>query len=359
KVTQIWLHFRGLVPAYVIILSATYAALAASGLPLATIWDQYGLYPFLTMPQAGETLAGTLPMVLYLLGWIGAVAAIMLTSAAGSRITYRELKGDPFYGAPEARAHARQYWGSVLLSPLTLMAIVIFALMVAALFGLVSSIPFIGDLIFIGLLPVNLAGAIFTLLTLAVIGVLLTMSPAVTATWEDDATGTAFQVFAAVWNQPLRVLIHPVIGGALATLSLIISGWVVTFGYQLVVAVFSSRWLMGDELLALLSWAEKVAFSGYPALLTYIPSPSADGLAASLTGWSAFTGGLLALMLMAVYGIVMAYGLAVVSAGQTLSFIGIKWHMDHDNLLEREDSEDAVEGDAETGESGPADAAGA
>ena len=356
---QIWLHFRGVATAYAILLPATYAALVLSGLPLATVWDQYGLYPFFAPAQASQTLAGLLPYALYLLGWTWAIAVIMLSSAAGSRATYRELKGDPFYGVLEARAHARRYWGSVLLSPVTLMAIVIFALIVAALFGLLSSIPYIGDLIFIALLPVNLAGAIFTLLTLAVVLVLVTMSPAVTATWEDDATGTAFQVFAAVWNQPLRVLINPLVVGVLAALSLMIFGWVVTFGYQLVVAVFSTRWLMGEHLLALLTWAEKIAFSGYPALLTYIPGPSSGSLAASLTGWAALMGGLLALMLMALYGMVLAYGLAVVSAGQTLSFIGIKWHMDHENLLEREDSEDSVEAAAESNDSEPDDTAGA
>ncbi len=340
---QILIHLRGLVNAYLIYLALTYAALISAGNPLPAIWNQYGLYPFLTLPEARAALPGLLPQILYALGWTGAIVLLMLTSAAGSRATYRELKGDPFYGMREARAHARRYWGSVVLSPLTLSAIVIFAFFVAALLGLLSKIPFIGDLIFIVLLPVNLAGAIFTLLTMAVIVILTTLSPAVTATWEDDATGTAFQVFAAVWNQPLRVLINPLVVALLAMLSVIATGWVITFGYRLVLALFGAPWLMGEHLAVIAAWAEGVAFAGYPALLTYIPHPSAGGALVPLAGWDAMIGSLMALMLMVIYGTVIAYGLAVISAGQTLSFIGIKWHMDQENLLEREDSEDAID----------------
>ena len=354
---QILIHLRGLANAYLIYLALTYAALILSGNPLLGIWDQYGLYPFITFAEAQAAMPGLLPQILFGLGWTGAIAALMLASAAGSRATYRELKGDPFYGMREARAHARRYWRSVVLSPLTLMAVVIFAFFLAAFLGLLSKIPFIGDLFFIVLLPVNLAGAVFILLTMAVTIVLMTMSPAVTATWEDDATGTAFQVFAAVWNQPLRMLFNPLVVTILAVLSLIAFGWVITIGYQLVLAVFGANWLMGDHLAVIAAWAEGVAFAGYPEPFSYIFGPSAGSPIVPLTGWDAMVGSLLALMLMVIYGTAIAYGLAVISAGQTLSFIGIKWHMDHEHLLEREDSEDDIDETDEDSASEPGDPA--
>ena len=342
---QIFTQLRGLLIGYPIYFGLTYIALLTSGKSIATSWDRYGLYPFFLHPAT--VLSGYLAWLVFVAGIILFVAVILVASAAGSRIAYRELKGDPFYGLKDGWSFARSNWRAVVLSPITLIAIIGFFMLAAVIMGLLGKLPVIGELIFIGLLPLYIAGAVFTLLTVVVVMVLLAYSPAIVATWEDDPMGTAFQAFAATWREPLRVFFYTIGVKLLAVIAMLLFGGALTAGYHFVASVFGSPWLMGEKLAQLLAWAEQIVFPGYHQWFLYIPGNMASTAAitagidaVAISGWSAFAASLLALVLFLVYGSAIAYGLGVVSVGQTFAFLTIKLRMDDENLLERVDSED-------------------
>lgn len=347
KGKQIFTQLRGLILGYPIYFALTYAALLLSGQSLASSWDRYGLYPFFMHP--GSVLAGLSAWLVFIAGIAAFVAVILVAGAAGSRIAYRELKGDPFYGMGDGWNFAWRHWRAVVLSPITLVAIIVFFLGGAVVLGLLGKLPVVGELIFIGLFPLIIAGAVFTLVTVVVVMMLLAYAPAIVASWEDDAIGTAFQAFAATWHEPLRAFFYTIGVKLLAVIAMLLFGGAITAGYHFVAAVFGSPWLMGDKLAQILGWAEQIVFSGYHHWFLYIPGNLASTAAltagvdmASISGWGAFAGSLLALVLLLVYSSAIAYGLAVVTVGQTLAFLILKLRMDGENLLERVDSEGPV-----------------
>ena len=347
---QIGVQLRGLLLAYPLYFATTYLALLLSGQSISATWDRYGLAPFFL--PGDHLLEGTAAWALFIAGVIAGVAILLVTSTASSRIAYRELQGDPIYGLRDGWLFARRNWRAVIFSPVTLLGIAGLMFLLAVLMALLGKLPYIGELIFIGLFPLYLLGAMFTLLTIFALFILLAFAPSIIATTEDDAMGTAFKAFAATWHQFWRVLLYPIGVKLLAVLALLALGWALTLGYHFVLAVFGADWLMGDKLGPIMAWAEKLVFPGYHAWVSYIPGHSApataltSGLdAAALTGWAAYTGSLMALVLWVVYLAPVAYGLAVISVGQTLAYLAVSWRMDGVNLLEQQTAEPDEEED--------------
>ncbi len=155
----------------------------------------------------------------------------------------------------------------------------------------------------------------------------------------------------------IEIIVAIAILGVLALASAALFGWAITAGYHFVNWLFGLPFLMGGKLGPILAWAEQLAFSGYGSFFAYIPgnaastSPLAMGIdPASLSAWQTFIGSILALILLFIYGSVIAYGLSVITVGQSLSFLIYKFRTDDDNLLERRDEEDLA---AEAEERGP------
>ncbi len=349
---QIGVQLRGLLLAYPLYFMTTYLALLLSGQPVSAIWDRYGLMPFFL--PGNHLLEGTAAWVIFMAGVTAGVAILLVAGTAGSRIAYRELQGDSIYGLRDGWLFAWRNWRAVIFSPVTLLGIAGLMLLLAMGMALLGKLPYVGELIFIGLFPLYLLGAMFTLLTIFALAVLLAFAPAIVATTEDDAMGAAFKAFAAAWGQFWRALLYPIGVKLLAVLALLALGWALTLGYHFVLAVFGADWLMGDKLGPIMAWAEELVFPGYHAWFSYIPGHSApataltSGLdAAALSGWDAFTGSLMALVLGVVYLAPVAYGLAVISAGQTLAYLAISWRLDGVNLLERPTAEPDEEEDSE------------
>jgi len=217
----------------------------------------------------------------------------------------------------------------------------------AVIMALIGKIPFLGEVIFVGLYPLYFVGSVFVLYTAVVLGVLILYLPAILACNEDDALGSTFQAYAITWNQTWRAVVYSTLIGTLTVVGATLYGWVITAGYHFINWVFGSSWLMGSKLGPILAWAEQIVFSGYSYLFTYIPgqfaplSPlTADVNLAYVSGWEAFIGSVLAILLLLIYGSVVAYGLSIISVGQSLSFLIYKLKTDDENLLERMDEED-------------------
>lgn len=366
KGKKIAAHLLGLVAGYLPYLILTYLALLIDGESLSTTWSRYGLYPFFSL--TGGQLSSIVAWTIYILAVIVWLVATLLAATVVARITYKELKGDPFHSLSSGIIFMKRHWRTVVISPLTVLLIILFLLVMAVIMAFIGKIPFLGDIIFVGLYPLYFAGAVFTIYCAVVLVVLILYLPAILAGNEDDALSNTFQSYAITWNQPWRIVAYSTLVAALAIVGATLFGWVITAGYHFINWVFGLPWLMGSKLGPVLAWAEQTVFSGYHIVFTYVPgqlaslSPlTADINLAYLNGWEKFIGSLLAVLLLLIYGSVLAYGLSIISVGQSLSFIIFKFRTDDENLLERNGEEDlnaelkdeSVNTDPENQESSP------
>ncbi|MCK4577710.1 MAG: hypothetical protein KAU50_02900 [Candidatus Marinimicrobia bacterium] len=354
KAKKIWTILIGLVIAYPLFLLFTYSAFVVDGYAPADIWNRYGLYPPFNL--ASGVLVSLAAIITYLVGIAILIAVVLVCATIVSRMTYRELKGDPFYSVSEGTSFFKRHWGAVFFAPIAVALIIAFFLVVAVFMAAISKIPWAGELLFIALLPVYLAGAIFTIYTAVVLLITVLYGPSIAACWEDDTLGTIFQAYTITWNQPWRIVIYSLLLAALTLAGLLVYGTAISGGYLFVKFVFGQSWLMGSELARLTAFAESLVFHGAAGLAPWVPMAGQLLNTGPAGGWEVFAGSLLALMLMISFGTVIAYGLSIVSTGQTIAYLIFKQRIDDTNLLERIDEEDQ-ETDTATIPA-PADAAG-
>lgn len=354
KGKKIWAQLMGLAAGYAVYVLLTYTALRLDGTPLAAAWERFGIYPFFNLQ--GSWLGSTLAWGVYIMGAVLWLLIAMLSATAVARITYKELKGELFYSYRDGLAFTRKHWRAVVFSPVALVLLILFIMLMAGVMALIGRLPVLGEVIFVGLYPLYFAGAIFVLYSVVVLAVMLLYLPAIVALWEEDSMGSTFQAYSITWNQTWRTVVYSTLIGLLAIVSAALYGWALTAGYHFINWLFGAPWLMGDKLAPLIAKAESIVFSGYSSFFAYIPgqlapaSPLASGVElATLSGWQSLIGSLLAVVLVFIYGSVFAYGLSVISVGQTLSFLSFKYRIDDDNLLERPDEEDLA-AEAEDGE---------
>ncbi len=353
KGKKIVAHLLGLTAGYIPYLILAYLALLLGGESLSATWSTYGPYPF--FPLTNGPLSGIFAWIVYSLAVVVWLVVTLLAATVVARITYRELKGDPFYSLTSGIAFMKRHWRTVVFSPLAVLLIIIFFLLMAVIMALIGKIPFLGEVVFVGLYPLYFTGAVFTIYCAVVLAVLILYLPAILAGNEDDALSNTFQSYAITWNQPWRIVTYSTLVAALTLVGATLFGWVITAGYHFISWVFGLPWLMGSKLGPVLAWAEQIVFNGYSYVFTYVPgqlaslSPlTADINLAYLSGWEKFMGSLLAVLLMLIYGSVLAYGLSIISVGQSLSFIIFKFRTDNENLLEREEEDLDVECKEET-----------
>ena len=189
---KIWTQLVGLVVGYLIYLVLTYVALLIDGTSLSVAWDRWGLYPF--FPLNDGTISSVGGWIFYGLGLLFWLISVLLSSTVVSRMTYKEMKGDLFYSIRDGWAFTRKHWRAVILSPLAIIVIIIFFLVLAGIMALVGKVPYVGEVVFVGLYPLYFIGAVFILYSSAVLLVLVLYLPAIVSFWEEDAMGSSFQL---------------------------------------------------------------------------------------------------------------------------------------------------------------------
>ena len=342
---KIWTHLVGLVVGYGVFAILAYLALAVDGAAMSQAWNDYGLYPFIAL---GSSQLQSIPaMVIYALGALFWLATTLLASTVVARITYKELKGDPFYSSGDGWTYTKKHWRSVVFSPFVIIMIILFMLIMAAIMALIGKLPYLGEIVFLGLYPLYFMGSLFTLYTGAVLVVLVLYVPAIVALWEEDTMGSLAQAYSITWSQPWRLVVYAGLLAIMVLAGLYLSGLVVTAGYRFLNFVFGPEWLMGSDLDLMVAYAESFLFAGQNPALVPFPSPLLPSAAlasnfdlGSLSGWQVFTGSALALLLLLLYASVVAYGLSIVSVGQALSFVIFKLRSDDEDLLQRKDEEE-------------------
>lgn len=261
----------------------------------------------------------------------------------GGKITYEQLKGDDFYSSKEAFRFLKKNWVPVLLSPFSLLAFIAFLIICGIIVGLLGKIPYVGEIglgIFF-IIPL-FATALFLAYVIFIFIFSLLLAPAVVATTKEDTFETIVQTFSTIWNQAWRYFLYTFLLGVMAKVGTFIFGY---FSFGAIKLInFSCGIFMKDKLGDVLEEAFSYVtipprflnyFSSiFPGVKFKFPLPEiGPGIYLNWSGEiSAF---LIGISLILVIFMIASYGLAILSSGQTLTYIILRKKKDDENLLER------------------------
>ena len=343
---KLFIQTSGLLCGYLGFLILTYIAYVLSNKRLSEVWGSYGFFPVHDF-----SFTGFFAWLAFAIGCLFFVCIFLLSSAAVSKITYEQLKGDEFYSTKDSFKFLKKNWKTVILSPLSILALVIILVICGIVIGLLGKIPYVGELglgFFYGV-PIFVV-ALFMAYTLFIFFIALFMTPAIVATTKEDVFETIVQLFSSIWSQPWRYFVYSGLSGFLAKLGAFVFGYFCYRGVQLV--NWSVGVLMKDKLSEIIEGA--LGYLTVPSSILYFFSNIFPGIRFAYLvpepGWGAglnWSKGIAAFLIgitfILIVFVVISYALATLSVGQTLTYIIIRRKKDDENLLEKKTEEEEEE----------------
>jgi hypothetical protein len=335
---KILLQFMGLLIGYLGFLVFSYIAFLSAGWSIADTWGNHGLFPLSDFP-----FTTWYSWAIFGLGCLVALICWLLASAMVGKVTYEQLKGDDFYSSKEALRFLYKNWSPVIFAPFSLLIFIIVILIVGIIIGLLGKIPYVGELglgVFF-LIPL-FAAALFLAYVIFIFIFSLLFAPAVVATTKEDTFEVIVQTFSVIWNQAWRYFVYTGLVGAMSKVGIFVFGY---FSFRAVQLIhLSCGVLMKDKLFDI--FEEALSYVTIPGhLLTYFSNifPGIDfrfrlpeaGPGVYLNWSGEISAFLIAVSLIFVIFMVISYGLAVLSVGQTLTYIVLRKKKDDEDLLDR------------------------
>ena len=335
-----------------------YLGAMVHGMSFSDAWSLYGLYPCLL----GVESLSLLPCILF---WIGVAFwffALSLGSTAVSRVTYRQLKGDEFYSGSDAWNYVKRHWHPIIYSSISLLLILVFLFVIAAILALIGKIPYLGEFLFVLPYLLYFFGSVFTIYTGIVFLVSLLYTPSIVATYEEDTMGTVWHNFSITWSQPWRMISYQLVLLPVIIIGSVIFSYFWMSGYDLINTVFSHDWFMGTKLMKIVGWASQAvhpeAFCSLIGNSCSICSVCSTGCLScgsmlpvsemNLTGTEQVASFIMAIFLFLVMASAVSYTMSMFAVGQTLMFIIFKNRTENDNILEKNDEDDIEDDNDET-----------
>jgi len=335
---KILLQFIGLLVGYLGYLVFTYFAFLSSGSSFFQTWKFHGLFPLSDFPFVEWH-----SWLIFIIGCLVALICWLLASTMVGKVTYEQLKGDDFYSSKEAFRFLKKHFGPAFLSPLSMLAFIAFLIICGIVVGLLGKIPYLGELgIGIFYLVPLFAAALCLAYVVFILFVSLLLAPAVVATLKEDTFETIVQIFSTVWNQAWRYFVYTGLIGVMSKVGIFIFGY---FSFRAVQFIHLTCGVFMKDKLTDIS-EEALSYITIPQhLLDYFSNifsgvnfrfhlpEIGPGIYLNWSGQiSAF---LIAISLIFVIFMVLSYGLAIISTGQTLTYIILRKKKDDENLLER------------------------
>ncbi len=339
---KIWVAFRGIFYAVILYAIFSYLAFLVSGWGIKNIWQTYRYIPFPFL-NAHLTWYG---WILWIVGALFALFYYMVTFTAISKITFEQLKGDEFFETKEAWKFAYKNWKGTFLSPIYLSIFIAILIFVGMLIGLVGRIPTFGQII-VGIIALpTFAGAFFVVYLTIVLGVILLIAPAIVSTTESDTFDTLFEGFSVLNDQTWRFFLWEFILMLCAFLAMLVFAILIKYTLRLsfwAVGIWQGprnwwniMWQNGKWYLYL-PFAPTWLLKWFPSIVAPAKFISA-GMPKVYPGAATSFGGFL--VGLSFYGIafaILAYGAAIVSAGQTIIYTILVKLKDDKNLLEKKE----------------------
>ena len=344
---RLWIQFVGLFCGYLGYVILTYASLVAAGKDFGVFWSRFGLFP--------SVVGLPLPWYSWIIFAVGALFLLfawLVTGTAVARAAYMNLKGNTFYTWKEAFTFAlKKKGGSVISTPIAIVAIAFFTGLGGVVVGLLGRIPYLGELGISLFAVIWMMASLFLIFVILALGVSLLLTPAILATTDDDAFEGIFQSFSTLYSQPWRLIFYEALLVIISLLGLGVFAFFAKRAWGLMTTIFI--WGMGDKY-ADLSYAASYLLQNwvYPAVawsrallgeyasyffftrdFTSIELP----VVMSISSW------IFAIFLLLFGGFVLSYLFAIFNVGNGLVFLILKKKKDDENLLERKDREEEEE----------------
>ena len=332
---KIWILLQANLVGYVAYFVITHLSFLLNGWSMVEVWSKYGLYPCLIGNDCNSVA-----LVIWLLGCLTWIVAILLGATAVARVTYKQLKGDEFYSSGDAWKFVKKHWHAPVFTHLSIAVIALFFVVMAAVFALIGKIPYLGELFFGIPYLLWFFGSVFVAYTIVVLVVSIFFTHAVVGTMEEDTMGTVFQNYSITWSQPWRTLLYLPLIYTLVYAGMTIFSSFMCMGYGLINIVFGHDSLMGSKLHRMVSWAsdmvlKPIEVNNFFDVHSYLPDASG-----ALGPMEYFGAVFVTLSLFLIVGTVLSYGLSVKVVAQTIAVVIFRMKTDEENLLERKDEEE-------------------
>ena len=329
-------------------------SLLSTGKSAQEIISKYGLYPSLFGHQADW-----FSWLLYFFGISIWFFVLMLSLTGVCRIFLKQLKGNDFFSGKDASKFVFKHIHAVVLTPITILLIIIFFLLLASIFALIGKIPIIGKLTLGILYILYFLGSVFTILSSFVLFTSIIFTPSIVGLYEEDTMGSVFQTYSITFSQTWRILFYNIILAILIFIGIEIYSWVCLNSVGLISYIFGQNIFMGDQFFIIHNHSLSIVFPNvivdtlvfYKALILekinlnssipFLFSPSTNFT--DLKDFSLLET-ISTIFLSIVYFIialsVLSYGLAMLAIGQSLMFVTFKKLSDDDDLIFRADEDD-------------------
>ena len=324
---------------YVVYFVLTYSSFFLVGWSVGEVWAEYGIYPCLMGNEFG-----VIALVVWFLGCIAWIVAILLGGTAVARVTYKHLKGEDHYSSGEAWQFVKKHWHAPVFTHFSIAVIVFFFVVIAAIISLIGKIPYLGELLFGIPYLLWFFGSVFVAYTTVVLVVSFFFTHAVVGIKEEDTMGAVFQNYYITWSQPWRILLYMLLIYALVYAGMGIFSFFMSFGYGLINIVFGHDLLMGSKLDRMVSWASDIVLAPISPITkvfnfydvhSYLPDVSV-----ALGPMEYFGAVFVALSLFLIIGTVLSYGLSVAVVAQTIAVLIFNMKNEEENLLERKNEKE-------------------
>lgn len=344
---RIWIQFLGVIVGFLGYLIMTYLSLLTAGVNLSVAWKKYGLLPCL-LPESHRWYA----IIIFAIGVLWLVGVYLISATAVARATYMVLKENHFYTWTEAFRFAFKKAASILMSPVAVILIIVMFLVGGAIIGLLGKIPFVGEFGLTLFTPVWFFSALLVVFFVIIFVLTLLLAPAIIATTDGDAFEVVFQSFSVLWNQPWRLVLYEALTGALSVAGLLVMAFLFKKAFIVMDRLFSAT--MGGDYVNISAQALYVlnvllihSVTWANALLKnwagqFYFNREFDPLSLP-HGYQYAAAYIFAFWLLLLGATVVAYGLATLNVGTTISYVVLRKKKDDENLLERKDYEEEEE----------------
>ncbi|MFH1687625.1 MAG: hypothetical protein ABIE70_08915 [bacterium] len=317
-----------------------YLALAAQGENLSYVWNVYGFFPLQLFPLDSPIALGA-----YALGLVAGILCLMMGFLGVAVINFEEMRGYPFTSITTAIKFAFRRAGQLFLSELTIGLFVLFVVLLYALLGLVSRIPFIGEWIYaLGFaFPGFLIAALVIVVGLVAQVSILLMPAAAAANKTGETFDAILETFSTAVRQPARWMSYTVYSVVAAK----VCGFV--YAYFSFRAVQFMVWTSGigggrERLEGLVSGGlSHLPTNADLVTQTFNIWPGVDW-SFSISRWTWNTGSdaavgyVMALMLFLIFASVWGYMLATLATAQARGYVALRYIKDR-YQIDQEDSQ--------------------
>jgi hypothetical protein len=188
---------------YLVYLFFTYVALLYDGVSFEYIWQSYGMFPIKLF-----AFDAPVALVIQLIGIGLTLFCVSLAIMAGAAINFEEIRGDYFFSAFDAIRLTVNRIPTLFLGYLSIAAFIVFVYLLGIVVGLVTRIPYIGELLlgvfYIVPVFITLAFTVF-IIFVAIVGIVL-FPIVVAAQKQKEVFDGLLQLFSVMIREPVRFI---------------------------------------------------------------------------------------------------------------------------------------------------------